>query len=47
MVKPLLIAAAKWIQKIMKDERFHDYLAHQKIVWQFNLSKAPLVGRAI
>ena len=38
------VAAAKWISKIMKDERFHDYLAHQQIVWQFNLSKAPWWG---
>jgi hypothetical protein len=28
----------------MKDERFQDYLAHQQIVWQFNLSKAPWWG---
>jgi hypothetical protein len=28
----------------MKDERFQDYLAHQQIVWQFNLSTAPWWG---
>ena len=41
------VAAAKWISKIMKDERFQDYLAHQQIVWQFNLSKAPWWGGGI
>jgi hypothetical protein len=29
----------------MKDEQLHDWLGKQKIVWQFNLSRAPWWGR--
>ena len=28
----------------MKDENLQNYLAHQSIVWQFNLSRAPWWG---
>ena len=38
------VAAAKWNREVMKDERFHDYLAYQNNAWQFNLSKAPWWG---
>ena len=35
------VAAARWLQGIMKDERMHDYLSRNHITWQFNLSRAP------
>ena len=38
------IAAAKWLRSIMNDEKMQDYLAHQQITWQFNLSRAPWWG---
>jgi hypothetical protein len=38
------VAAAKWLRKAMKDEQFHDWLGKMKIVWQFNLSRAPWWG---
>ena len=28
----------------MRDEQLHDWLAKQKIAWQFNLSRAPWWG---
>ena len=38
------VAASKWLGGIMKDEKMQDYLAHQHITWQFNLSRAPWWG---
>ena len=38
------VAAAKWLRTIMKDEKLQNYLAHQYITWQFNLSRAPWWG---
>jgi hypothetical protein len=38
------VAAAKWLRKAMKDEQLHDWLGKMKIVWQFNLSRAPWWG---
>ena len=38
------VAAAKWIRQIMNEEKVQDYLAHQCIKWQFNLSRAPWWG---
>lgn len=38
------VAAAKWLKKIRNDEQFNDWLAKQKINWQFNLSRAPWWG---
>ena len=38
------VAASKWLGGIMKDEKIQDYLAHQHITWQFNLSRAPWWG---
>ena len=37
-------AAAKWLQKVRKDEQFNNYLAKLEIKWQFNLSRAPWWG---
>ena len=38
------VAASKWLGGVMKDEKMQDYLAHQHITWQFNLSRAPWWG---
>ena len=38
------IAVAKWLRSIINDEKMQDYLAHQQIMWQFNLSRAPWWG---
>ena len=38
------IAAAKWLRKIMHNEKLQDFLVHHKITWQFNLSRAPWWG---
>lgn len=38
------VGAAKWISKVMSDEKFHDLLADQQIKWKFNLSRAPWWG---
>jgi len=35
------VAAAKWLSKVHKDEKFNDFFAKQSITWQFNLSRAP------
>ena len=32
------VAASEWLARIMRDEKMQDYLAHQHITWQFNLS---------
>ena len=37
-------AAAKWLQKVGKDEMFNDYLAKLELKWRFNLSRAPWWG---
>ncbi|XP_028404086.1 uncharacterized protein LOC114526758 [Dendronephthya gigantea] len=37
-------AAAKWIKKATRDERFHAFLHDYQIRWQFNLSKASWWG---
>ena len=39
------VAAAKWLEKVHKDEKFNDFLSQQSIIWQFNLSRAPWWGR--
>ena len=33
--------SAKWLNTIMKSEKFNDFLAQKDIKWQFNLSRAP------
>ena len=38
------VGAAKWLKTVMKDERLHNFLAHQNIQWQFNISRAPWWG---
>ena len=38
------VAASKWLKGIMKDEKFHGYLALHHIAWQLNLSRAPWWG---
>ena len=35
------VAAAKWLEKVHKDEKFNDFLSQQSIIWQFNLSLIP------
>ena len=35
------VAAAKWLRKVHKDEKFNDFLSQQSIIWQFNLSLIP------
>ena len=35
------VGAANWLKKVSKDEELNHYLAENKIVWQFNLSRAP------
>ena len=37
-------AMANWIKKIRSNEKLHDYLAREGIIWKFNLSKAPSWG---
>ena len=37
-------AMANWIKKITRNEKLHDYLAREGIIWKFNLSKAPWWG---
>ena len=36
------VAAAKWLEKVCKDEKFNDFLSQQLIIWQFNLSLIPV-----
>ena len=38
------VAAAKWLNKVRKDEKFNDLLSEQSITWHFNLSRAPWWG---
>ena len=39
------VAAAKWLRKVHKNERFHSFLSDQSTIWQFSLSRAPWWGR--
>ena len=39
------VDAVKWIKQVMRDEKFQNFLAHQGIQWQFNLSRAPWWGQ--
>jgi hypothetical protein len=38
------VGVANWLRKVSKDEKFNHYLAENKIVWQFNLSRTPWWG---
>ena len=37
-------AAATWLRKVRKDEKFYDQLNKYEIQWRFNLSRAPWWG---
>ena len=37
-------AAAMWLRKVWKGEKFHEALCKLEIVWRFNLAKAPWWG---
>ena len=37
-------AGDKWLQKVMREEKVHDFLAQHHINWQFNTSRAPWWG---
>jgi len=39
------VGAANLLKTIMSDEKVHDYLTKHRIMWQFNLSRAPWWGR--
>ena len=34
-------AGAKWLSGINRDEKFYDFLSKERIIWKFNLSRAP------
>ena len=38
------VGAVNVLKTIMHDEKVHDYLAKHRIMWQFNLSRAPWWG---
>ena len=38
------VGVAQWIKQVMQDEKFQNFLAYQRIKWQFNLSRAPWWG---
>ena len=38
------VAAAEWLQTVMKDQRVRKLLTREQIKWQFNLSRAPWWG---
>ena len=35
------MAEAKWLDSINRDKQFHDFLSKEKIIWKFNVSRAP------
>ena len=37
-------AEAEWLSSINRDEKFHDFLSKEKIIWKFNLSRTSLWG---
>ena len=37
-------AGEKWLNSINTEVKFHDFLSKEKIIWKFNLSRAPLWG---
>ena len=39
-----VVAAAKWLRTVMKDECVSNFLVRGEIKWQFNLSRAPWWG---
>ena len=38
------VSAAKWVKRIVKNEKVNDYVAQQEILWQSKLSRAPWWG---
>ena len=34
--------AAKWLNSINRDVKFHDFLSEKRIIWKFQLSRVPL-----
>ena len=40
-----LQAAAKWLKLVIKTEEFNEFLIKEKIIWKFNLPRAPWWGR--
>ena len=38
------VGAERWLKQVMHDEKMQDYLAHEHIKWQFNLSRAAWWG---
>ena len=38
------VAAAKWVKKVRRDERFHSFLSEHSIQWKFTLSRPPWWG---
>ena len=34
-------AGAKWLANINRDQKLHDFLSSDKILWKFNVPKAP------
>ena len=38
-------AAAKWLKLVIKTEEFNEFLIKEKIIWKFNLPRAPWWGR--
>ena len=38
------VGTEKWLKQIMHDEQVQDYLAHQNMKWQFNLSRTSWWG---
>ena len=38
------VGAERWLKQVMCDEKMQDYLAHEHIKWQFNLSCAAWWG---
>ena len=38
------LAASKWLKRVLKNEKTHDFLATNDIQWKFNMSRAPWWG---
>ena len=40
----MFVAALKWLERILQEEKIHNFLAKHHINWQFHLSRAPWWG---
>ena len=38
------LCAAKWLKRVLKNEKTHDFLSTNDIRWKFNVSRAPWLG---